>query len=268
MAFVRCLTPDVVAALAVDKQFAPSGWHVWRVADLEDPEQRTVSADQAVELRESKKHATLLLVDTIKAGAGMDGIYSAAREVDEAALFKEAYRLAAKEVTRCLGRATREFAEHAIKKARGTASCIAFPRGPNLTFSYKLPPAAGIPANLFTCSAYGPLSMTMLRIRLRDLNFLAFSSIDCWARFLPARRQHNALTPCDCWTRRTSNKRIWSVSCVRQPLGRSLHRWPTLLTSPISGFTSYESRVPPRRYRPLRSSIGARGRGRSPSGLD
>ena len=36
MAFVRCLTPDVVAALAADATFAPEGWRVLRVADTED----------------------------------------------------------------------------------------------------------------------------------------------------------------------------------------------------------------------------------------
>ena len=119
MAFVRCLTPDVVEALAVDRGFAPGDWKVCRVADDEDAEGRTITADRAVEMRESKQDAILLLVDTGRAGAGMDGIYSAAREIDEADLFKEALRLAAHEVTNRLGRPMREFCERAIKKARG-----------------------------------------------------------------------------------------------------------------------------------------------------
>jgi DNA polymerase III delta prime subunit len=119
MAFVRCLTPDVVESLATDPAFAPSDWKVWRVADAEDTKARTVTADRAVELRESKDEAVLLLVDTARAGAGMDGIYSAAREVDETSLFTQAVRLASTEVTRCLSRETREHAERAIKKARG-----------------------------------------------------------------------------------------------------------------------------------------------------
>ena len=119
MAFVRCLTPDVVEALARDSTFAPSGWQVRRVGDADDVKARTLTADRAVELRESKGEAVLLLVDTGRAGAGMDGIYSAAQEVDEESLFYQARRLAGSEVTRCLSRENREHAERAIKKARG-----------------------------------------------------------------------------------------------------------------------------------------------------
>jgi len=119
MAFVRCLTPDVVAALAADAEFIPSNWQVWRVADAADPTMRTITADQAVEIREAKQDAVLLLVDTSRAGAGMDGIYSAAREVDESNLFREALRLARREVTRRLSREERLYAEQAVRKARG-----------------------------------------------------------------------------------------------------------------------------------------------------
>lgn len=119
MAFVRCLTPNVVELLAQDATFRPPDWQVWRVADVNDTSTRTITADHAVELRESKKEATLLLVDTLQAGAGMDGIYSAAREIDEASLFAQASSLAKREVTHRLSRQVREYAERAIKKARG-----------------------------------------------------------------------------------------------------------------------------------------------------
>lgn len=99
MAFARCLAPDVVEALASDKNFTLLDWKVWRVADVIDSKARTVTADRAVELREDKGDAVLLLVDTSLAGAGMDGIYSAAREIDESILFGEALRLARKKVT-------------------------------------------------------------------------------------------------------------------------------------------------------------------------
>src|SRR5262245_20122977 len=111
MAFVRCLRPDVVESLAIDATFAPSGWKIWRVADTENMKTRTITADGAVELRESKKEPVLLLVDTARAGAGMDGIYSAGQEIDEIGLFKQALRLAGSEVTRRLSRTTREYAE-------------------------------------------------------------------------------------------------------------------------------------------------------------
>src|SRR5262245_17342764 len=73
VAFVRCLTPDVVEALTTDERFAPRGWQVWRVASEQTAATRTITADRAVELRESKSDAILLVVDTARAGAGMAG---------------------------------------------------------------------------------------------------------------------------------------------------------------------------------------------------
>ena len=70
-------------------------------------------------MREAKADPVLLLVDTAKAGAGMDGIYSAAREIDEASLFLEVLPMAEREITRNLSPAHRHYAELAIKKARG-----------------------------------------------------------------------------------------------------------------------------------------------------
>ena len=119
MAFARCLAPDIATSLAQAQVFAPGEWEVRLVADVSDPASRVVTADQAVEMREEKKKPILLLVDTIRAGAGMDGIYSAARELQESELFDEAIRLAAHEVTRRLTREARQYAEQAVKVARG-----------------------------------------------------------------------------------------------------------------------------------------------------
>jgi DNA phosphorothioation-dependent restriction protein DptH len=119
IAFVRCLVPDVVESLAHSTDFTPDGWTIWRVADIDDQESRTITADQAVEIRESKNDPIALLVDTSRAGAGMDGIYSAAREISEAELLKEALRLAARQITNQQNKVAREFAERAVKKARG-----------------------------------------------------------------------------------------------------------------------------------------------------
>ena len=118
MAFVRCLAPDVVKALADDEKFAPNGWQVRRVAD-DVVNTRTITADRAVEWREEKGEAVLLLVDTSRAGAGMDGIYSASLEVDETALFKEATRIAIREIKQDLLRPNQHYAKQAIKTARG-----------------------------------------------------------------------------------------------------------------------------------------------------
>lgn len=122
VAFVRCLAPEVVEALAADRQFAPSGWRVRRVATTANDATRTITADQAVELREAKHKALLLLVDTEQAGAGMDGIYSAAQEIDEESLFSHARDLAGRELANRDGRAIRVLAERAVKTARGRGS--------------------------------------------------------------------------------------------------------------------------------------------------
>ena len=119
VAFVRCLAPEVMHALAEDTSFVPGGWEVRCVSDSDNEQTKTITADRAVEIREEKADATLFLVDTEKAGAGMDGIYSAAHEVNEKNLFAEARRLAGDEVTHRLSSKHRKFAEHAIKKARG-----------------------------------------------------------------------------------------------------------------------------------------------------
>jgi DNA phosphorothioation-dependent restriction protein DptH len=118
VAFVRCLTPNIVHELAAEKNFNLSKWKIFCVGDADNPEERTITADEAVELREAKGEAILLLVDTDSAGAGMDGIYSAAQEVDETTLFKQALRLAGFEVAVSLSRQEREYAEQAIKTAR------------------------------------------------------------------------------------------------------------------------------------------------------
>ena len=118
VAFVRCLTPDITRNLAADSSFAPEGWEIRRVADEDDDKTRTVTADRAVEIRETKADATLFLVDTDLAGAGMDGIYSAGREVDEDGLFDEALRLAGAEITRRRSGKDRKYAERAIAKSQ------------------------------------------------------------------------------------------------------------------------------------------------------
>ena len=119
VAFIRCLPPEVILAAASDPDFAPKGWKVYRVADARDLARRTITADQAVELREQKGPPILLLVDTGRAGAGMDGVYSAAREIREKELFDEALRMAYSELQNSFSLETRREAEEVIKKVRG-----------------------------------------------------------------------------------------------------------------------------------------------------
>src|SRR5208337_660355 len=101
---------------------------------LDNTSARTITADRAVEMREAKEGAEILLVDTERAGAGMDGIYSATREVDEASLFDEAVRLAERELTQQLSAKHRQCAERAVKRARGHGRRFSVSRWTELDF--------------------------------------------------------------------------------------------------------------------------------------
>ncbi len=114
MAYARFLDPVIVRRLAQEnKLFTPRGWKTWCVSDrTESP--RTITADQAVEIREEKDDPTLLLIDTEKAGAGMDGVYSAASEINEKKLFDIAIKSAIEKIPK----ENREYAKRAITEAR------------------------------------------------------------------------------------------------------------------------------------------------------
>lgn len=94
VAFMRCLTSEQVDALADSEAFEVAGWTVNAVIDIAG--NRRITADQAVEQREDKADAALLLIDPLRAGAGLDGIYSAGKEIGEGELFREALKLARK----------------------------------------------------------------------------------------------------------------------------------------------------------------------------
>ena len=91
--------------------FGVEGWTIAAVVDKAGP--RRITTDQAVEQREDKAEPVLFLIDPLRAGAGLDGIYSAAREITEADLFKEAQ----KEARRSL-RGRRGFVDMAVKRAQ------------------------------------------------------------------------------------------------------------------------------------------------------
>ena len=81
-------------------------------AVVDAPGRRRITADQAVEQREDKADAALLLIDRERAGAGLDGIYSAGREIREGELFGEAQRLARRRL-----RGVTRFLDNAVKRA-------------------------------------------------------------------------------------------------------------------------------------------------------
>jgi DNA phosphorothioation-dependent restriction protein DptH len=112
LAFTRSLSRYDIQVLLDTQITSLGGWEL--VAVGADAKPGWITADQAVELRENKCRPTFLLVDAHGAGAGMDGIYSAAREIDEKKLFSESVALLRK-ITQ---HGWREFAEAAIKRAR------------------------------------------------------------------------------------------------------------------------------------------------------
>ncbi|WP_417381895.1 ATP-binding protein [Gimesia sp.] len=112
--FCRCLSPSIVESLAVNQKFNPEGWIVRAVIDEIDTDRRFITSDQAVEIREDKGKAVLLLIDVLRAGAGMDGIYSASRELTEEMIFQQTKLLTRKEI----GGELFNKAELAIKQAR------------------------------------------------------------------------------------------------------------------------------------------------------
>ena len=123
VAFVRCLDSQVVQELVSDPNFLIEGWDIRAVSDRNDG--RIVTADQAVEIREDKDTPTLLLVDNERAGAGMDGIYSASREISESMLLKAAIKLARKEFSS----KGKKFAIIAIRRAKKVGernSCLLY----------------------------------------------------------------------------------------------------------------------------------------------
>jgi DNA phosphorothioation-dependent restriction protein DptH len=89
VAFLRCLPSHLMDALIDATDFIIPGWVISAVVDA--PGARRITADQAVEQREDKADPALFLIDPLRAGAGLDGIYSAAREISEADLFTTAH---------------------------------------------------------------------------------------------------------------------------------------------------------------------------------
>jgi DNA phosphorothioation-dependent restriction protein DptH len=92
-------------------------WKIAVVTNEHDPASRCITADLAVEWREDKAEPVLLLINVDTAGAGMDGIYSAAREVTEEELFGTCLKLAHDR----LPHGCKRFAEAARRKARHTS---------------------------------------------------------------------------------------------------------------------------------------------------
>lgn len=115
VAFLRCLPTSLIDQLSESAEFSVPAWSVFAVVDKADGRRR-ITADIAVERREDKGVPVLLLVDPIRAGAGLDGIYSAAHEIGEDELFEAAQRAVRKTLPRSA--ALTEFIRVAQTRAR------------------------------------------------------------------------------------------------------------------------------------------------------
>src|SRR5271156_4836748 len=122
LVFLRCLPSRSIEALAASSDFAVAGFHIFGVTDRQDASCRLITADRAVELREDKDESILLLIDVHRAGAGLDGIFSAGREIGEPELFEAAIGLARKELPRGYARFSR--AAVALARRIGQRSVI------------------------------------------------------------------------------------------------------------------------------------------------
>ncbi len=136
MAFVRCLPPGVVHALAAEALFQPWEWQAFCVADVADKHLRVITGDSAAELRDNKWTTALLLVDTLRAGTGMEEIYDISREVDEECLFKKASQLAKAEILQQLSVKHLIYADSAVRKAKDPANRSSFSISPWAEFDY------------------------------------------------------------------------------------------------------------------------------------
>jgi hypothetical protein len=112
MAFTRALSSADITEVLKDNQKTAGGWQLVAVGSSEVD--GWIKSDAAVEIRESKGPATFLLVDAQTAGAGMDGVYSASREIDEDTLFDKAIAT----LRQTIDRPWRDFADDAVKRAR------------------------------------------------------------------------------------------------------------------------------------------------------
>ena len=87
----------------------------------------------------------------------MDGIYSAAREVDENTLFKEAMSRAGAAVTQEFSSEVRKLAELAIKKARGYGQRYSIPPWTEFDFLVRVASEARPPGELLHLVGLWPI---------------------------------------------------------------------------------------------------------------
>lgn len=118
MLYARFFPPETLPDLS-DTALPVDGWDIYVVSEELCGRPGVISADKAVEIRENKGTPTLLVVDAFSAGAGMDGIYSAAREVTEKDFYETAHRIALGKM-----RTDRHTASYAVSQARRLGAAL------------------------------------------------------------------------------------------------------------------------------------------------
>jgi DNA phosphorothioation-dependent restriction protein DptH len=116
LAFARFFALEEISGLLSESAGEFAGW---RVLGVGDPARGAgwIGGDRAVEIREDKRQAALLLVDAAHAGAGMDGIYNAAGELIEDVVFASAIEGA----RAALEPALRLFGDEAVRRSKRVA---------------------------------------------------------------------------------------------------------------------------------------------------
>lgn len=116
LVFARFFTVEEITRILEDCVGDLSGWRVAGVSEMAYGAS-WLRGDQALEIREDKGQATLVLEDPAHAGAGMNGIYNAARELAEDTVFEEAITHA----KAVLSRPLRDFGDEAVRRSKRVA---------------------------------------------------------------------------------------------------------------------------------------------------
>lgn len=114
MAFSLCLHREIVEEFCLSDSLAIEGWEVRGVSNSFGNHPSFVAPDQAVDLRERKEGSFFLLIDQSEASTGLDGVYSASREISEKTWFDKA----SGQALSSMDERVKKFAQTAVKRAK------------------------------------------------------------------------------------------------------------------------------------------------------
>ena len=113
----RFMDSETILDMCRRDQGPLAGWYSYGVGNFCKDGARIITTDQAVELRENKNEPILLLVERQLTGAGMDGISSSGRVIEESLFYKSANEL----VRKSLDWGSKRIAKKAVEKAKKVA---------------------------------------------------------------------------------------------------------------------------------------------------